>query len=205
MPGEILNALGLAVPFDIVAAGVHRPDRLGDLSPDQFIIGVTGAKGDVDFALRQVEMAAAHHELDPERGMLRVKSVDQAGLRQPSNDRLRAGDADHTLHILLDVAGPPREIDDRSLNAFGIRQHRLAEFGQAVTALLTHHQRAAEPPFEFMSRRCTVDWLRPSALPAAMVLPWRATARKYFEVVPVEHERIMHFCGRHPQCCGSLP
>jgi hypothetical protein len=31
-----------------------------------------------------------------------------------------------------------------------------------------------------LSRRCTVDWLSPSAFPAAMVLLWRATARKYF-------------------------
>jgi hypothetical protein len=52
---EILHALRLAVPLDILAARVHRPQRVADLAADQHaVVGVAGAQRDVGLAFRKV-------------------------------------------------------------------------------------------------------------------------------------------------------
>ena len=44
---QILDALGLAVTFDIAMACIDGPERIRDLAADQLVVGVAGAEGDV--------------------------------------------------------------------------------------------------------------------------------------------------------------
>lgn len=53
------------MPFDILAAAIDGPDRVGDLASDQVVrIRVAGAQGDIGLASGQVDRLVAQHELD---------------------------------------------------------------------------------------------------------------------------------------------
>src|SRR3954467_862987 len=103
---QILDALGLAVTFDIAVAGIDGPERIRDLAADQFIVGIAGAESDVHLSLRQIEIAVAGDEFDAQMRMAGMKPLDQARLRHADDDRLRTGHADRALHVLLAVYSP---------------------------------------------------------------------------------------------------
>ena len=75
---QILDAPGLAVRLDIATAGINRPERVGDLAADQFVVGIAGAEGDVDLSFRQIEIAVAGDDLDAQMRVAGMKPFDQA-------------------------------------------------------------------------------------------------------------------------------
>ena len=193
---ERLDALRPAAALDVLAAGVHGPDRIADLAPDQrVVVGVARAQRHVRVALGQVEVLVAHHELDTQSGVAGVEALDQRRLRDAVDDRLGAGDTDHAHRLA------PRRFDlllqrqHRAADLFGLRQQRLAELGQPIAAGVALDQRLADAPFELGQPALhgrLVDLQRAAGRDGAAVA---RDGEKHLEIVPIEHR------GRCARCC----
>ena len=114
---KVLQAGRAAMLRQIVAAAIHRPQRVGDLAPDQpGVHSVVRPKRHIGLAFAQVDVAVAHHKLDLQTRMARRQALEQPGLADAQHDRLRAGQPDDAIerprrrlhkalqrqHVLLD-------------------------------------------------------------------------------------------------------
>ena len=142
---EVGDALGAAVAVDVGLARVDRPQRVRDLAADEdVVIGVAGAERDIGIAAREVDVLVAHDELDAQLGVARVEAVEQRRLHDAVDDGLGAGHADEAGLAALDGGLALLEGKRCALDLFGIRQHLLAELGEAVAGGVALHQLASE-------------------------------------------------------------
>jgi hypothetical protein len=122
-----------------------------------------------------------------------MKPLDQARLRHADDDRLRTGNADRALHLLLGVGCPPLEIPDRGLDAFGERQQRGAVFGEAIAARGPRHQRLPDPAFELFEPAMHGRLAGAERLAGGNRAAMARNREEILQIVPVEHAAIMHF------------
>ena len=196
MGRQLFDPCRLAMALDIGAAGIDRPNRVGDLAAHQFVVGVARTERHIRFALRQIEVAIAGHELDAKPRMTDMEAIDQRRFRHAVDDGFRARYPDHAGEFARGILDPKFEIADRGLDALGVRQQRLAKFGETIAGRMTHHQL---PPDPTLHRRLA----EPKRLPGRNGAVMPRDSEKISQIVPIEHWGIMHFCGRGPQCCGS--
>ena len=123
-----------------------------------------------------------------------MEAVDQLRLRHPVDDRLGTGHADHTGEIARGPVHLLLQIVDRGLNALGVGQQPFAEFRQTIASRLPRHQWAPDPSLELgepaVDRRLA-ETERLSRRDGAVMM---CDGKQVFQVVPVEHALIMHFC-----------
>lgn len=93
---QVLDRCRGPIALQIRAACVGRPDRVGDLTANQFTLRVPGPKGNVGFTFRQVDVTVCEHELKPEVGMTSMETVNEPRLYQAYGNRLRTGQAQDT-------------------------------------------------------------------------------------------------------------
>jgi hypothetical protein len=105
---------------DIGAAGIDRPNRVRNLAANEFVVGIARPEGHIHFALGQIEIAIAGHELDPKPWMTGMKAIDQRRFGHAVNDRLRACHPDHPGQFTGGILDPQLQIADGSLNALGV-------------------------------------------------------------------------------------
>src|SRR5260370_26210017 len=110
--------LWVAVTFDVAAASIDCPDRVRDLAPDQFVIGIARPKCNVSLAFRKIEIAVAHHKFDAQLGIAGVKALNEG--HHPVHDRFRTSHPDNAAAIAPPIGDTPLEIPNHDFYTLSI-------------------------------------------------------------------------------------
>ncbi|MCZ7659148.1 MAG: hypothetical protein M5U07_15450 [Xanthobacteraceae bacterium] len=145
---DLLGRLRLPVPFQIRMARVEKPRSVAELPSDERTVGQgSAAQRNIRLALGEVERTVRDQELEAKSRMHRTKAIEQR-CQQMVDVGLRTRDPEHASDGLGACAQVPLQRCDALLDALGMRQKRLAGFGQAIAGGPTLDQASADLPFE---------------------------------------------------------
>src|SRR6185369_15639952 len=134
------------------------------------------AQGDVRFPLGEIAEVLAVIELDHDLGMPFVQFAEHR--REQDHEDFLRRNPDDAARVTLLGRGCLGKSGCREIDLPGAIQQAFARGRQRISGLALVEQGKADRPSSAATRRATVVWLTCSFLPAARVLPSRATARK---------------------------
>ncbi|HCX34707.1 MAG TPA: hypothetical protein DHV08_14920 [Rhodocyclaceae bacterium] len=134
MAGKVGDGGRCAMAFNVLVAGIDRPKRVRDLAAHQdAVVGIARAQRNIRFALGQIDVLVAEHELDLQAGVFGVEPVQSARLGQPKGDGLGACQADDPDMGAAQIAQRLFKTRRRGGNAFGMGQDGSAKLRQLIT------------------------------------------------------------------------